>query len=80
MISLFAFLLTLGIVVDDAIIVGESVHSAQSRGLSGVHGALVGTRQVVNQWCSPSSARWCSSPPCSSCPVSGGLHQKESPL
>ena len=31
MISLFAFLLTLGIVVDDAIIVGESVHSAQSR-------------------------------------------------
>ncbi len=47
MISLFAFLLTLGIVVDDAIIVGESVHSAQSRGLSGVHGALVGTRQVV---------------------------------
>ena len=47
MISLFAFLLTLGIVVDDAIIVGESVHSAQSRGLSGEHGALVGTRQVV---------------------------------
>ena len=48
MISLFAFLLTLGIVVDDAIIVGESVHSAQSRGLSGEHGALVGARQVVN--------------------------------
>ena len=47
MISLFAFLLTLGIVVDDAIIVGESVHSAQSRGLSGEHGALVGARQVV---------------------------------
>ena len=39
MISLFAFLLTLGIVVDDAIIVGESVHSAQSRGLGGVHTA-----------------------------------------
>ena len=47
MISLFAFLLTLGIVVDDAIIVGESVHSAQSRGLSGEHGALVGARQGV---------------------------------
>lgn len=47
MISLFAFLLTLGIVVDDAIIVGESVHSAQSRGLSGEHGALVGARQVA---------------------------------
>ena len=47
MITLFAFLLTLGIVVDDAIIVGESVHTAHTKGLSGVHGALVGVRQVV---------------------------------
>lgn len=35
MMSLFAFILILGIVVDDAIIVGESIHSHQSRdGLS----------------------------------------------
>ncbi len=31
MISMFAFLLVIGIVVDDAIVVGESVHSAQER-------------------------------------------------
>ena len=37
MISLFAFLLVLGIVVDDAIIVGESIHTTQMTGLSGEH-------------------------------------------
>ncbi|MEE4202035.1 MAG: efflux RND transporter permease subunit, partial [Halieaceae bacterium] len=46
MISLFAFLLVLGIVVDDAIIVGEAVHSAQSRGETGEAGALAGVRSV----------------------------------
>ena len=35
-VSLFAFLLILGILVDDAIIVGESIFSAQESGLSGV--------------------------------------------
>ncbi|MFT7222840.1 MAG: multidrug efflux pump subunit AcrB [Cellvibrionaceae bacterium] len=35
MISMYGFLLALGIVVDDAIIVGESVYAAQQRGLSG---------------------------------------------
>ena len=47
MISLFAFLLILGIVVDDAIIVGESVHSFQSGGMPGSAGALAGTRAVI---------------------------------
>ncbi|CAH0991822.1 Efflux pump membrane transporter BepG [Sinobacterium norvegicum] len=47
MISLFAFLLILGIVVDDAIIVGESIYSAQSSGQPGMLGAIEGTRRVI---------------------------------
>ena len=47
MMSLFAFLLILGIVVDDAIIVGESVHAHQSAGDSGEFGALEGTISVL---------------------------------
>ena len=46
MISLFAFLLVLGIVVDDAIIVGESIHTAQSKGVPGDEAALWGVREV----------------------------------
>ncbi len=46
-ISLFAFILILGIVVDDAIIVGESVYTAQSNGLPGPEGAVVGTNIVL---------------------------------
>lgn len=46
MISLFAFLLVLGIVVDDAIIVGESIHTHQVRGESGNLGALHGVQAV----------------------------------
>ena len=47
MISLFAFLLILGIVVDDAIIVGESIHSRQSSGEMGEKGAVLGAHMVV---------------------------------
>jgi multidrug efflux pump subunit AcrB len=47
MISLFAFLLILGIVVDDAIIVGESIHSRQMAGETGAKGALNGARSVI---------------------------------
>ncbi|MFO7550391.1 MAG: efflux RND transporter permease subunit [Haliea sp.] len=47
MISLFAFLLILGIVVDDAIIVGESIHARQAAGERGVAGALSGTQAVI---------------------------------
>lgn len=46
MISLFAFLLVLGIVVDDAIIVGESIHTHQARGERAEIGALHGVRDV----------------------------------
>ena len=46
MISLFAFLLILGIVVDDAIIVSESIFAEQQAGISGKQGASKGTQQV----------------------------------
>ncbi|MCZ6831493.1 MAG: efflux RND transporter permease subunit, partial [Gammaproteobacteria bacterium] len=47
MVSLFSFILILGIVVDDAIIVSESVHARQSRGQFGDAGAIAGTHSVV---------------------------------
>jgi multidrug efflux pump subunit AcrB len=47
MISLFSFLLILGIVVDDAIIVGESIYSRQLAGEVGAKGAINGARGVL---------------------------------
>ncbi|MEH6591025.1 MAG: efflux RND transporter permease subunit [Halioglobus sp.] len=47
MISLFSFLLILGIVVDDAIIVGESIYSRQLAGEVGAKGAVNGARGVL---------------------------------
>jgi multidrug efflux pump subunit AcrB len=46
MISLFAFLLVLGIVVDDAIIVGESIYSRQQHGLKGNAASASGAKLV----------------------------------
>ena len=46
MISLFAFLLVLGIVVDDAIIVGESIYTRQQNGLRGAASAASGAKMV----------------------------------
>jgi multidrug efflux pump subunit AcrB len=46
MVSLFAFLLVLGIVVDDAIIVGESIYSRQQHGLKGSASAASGAKLV----------------------------------
>lgn len=45
-VSMFAFLLILGIVVDDAIVVGESIHSHYERGLNGVQSAAMGAKSV----------------------------------
>ncbi|MBQ0730642.1 MAG: efflux RND transporter permease subunit [Oleispira antarctica] len=45
-ISLFAFILVLGIVVDDAVVIGESVHQQNQLGNYGRAGALEGTYQV----------------------------------
>lgn len=46
-ISMFALILILGIVVDDAIIVGESVYGMQSSGYSGTEGAIRGASLVL---------------------------------
>ena len=46
MISLFAFIMTLGILVDDAIIVGENVYSHYSRGKSPTAAVIDGLKEV----------------------------------
>ena len=46
MFSLMALVLALGIVVDDAIVVGESVFTQRERGVGGVAAAIQGTRRV----------------------------------
>lgn len=47
MVSLFAFILVLGIVVDDAIVVSENIHAAQRRTGERLGGAIAGTREVL---------------------------------
>ena len=46
-ISLFAFILVLGIVVDDAIIVGENVYAHQEEHGEGMRGAIEGSREIA---------------------------------
>lgn len=46
MISLFAFIMVLGIVVDDAIIIGENVFRLQEQGLPPLKAAVEGTLEV----------------------------------
>jgi multidrug efflux pump subunit AcrB len=46
MISLFAFITVLGIVVDDAIVVGENIFRRQDEGLKGLDGAVKGAMEV----------------------------------
>jgi multidrug efflux pump subunit AcrB len=47
MISMFAFIVSLGIVVDDAIVVGENIHEYRLRGMSNMQAAIQGTREVL---------------------------------
>ncbi|MGB6230210.1 MAG: efflux RND transporter permease subunit [Litorimonas sp.] len=47
MISLFAFLLVIGIVVDDAIVVGESIHLHNENGIEGERAAVAGAYMVA---------------------------------
>ncbi|MFN7139047.1 MAG: efflux RND transporter permease subunit [Limisphaerales bacterium] len=47
MLSLFAFLLVLGIVVDDAIVVSENIYTHVQNGKSGMEAAIAGARQVA---------------------------------
>ena len=47
MISLFAFIVVLGIVVDDAIIVGESIYTKREQGMPPMRAALEGLYEVI---------------------------------
>ena len=46
-ISMFAFIVTLGIVVDDAIVVGENIFEHRERGYPPLQAAIIGARQVA---------------------------------
>jgi multidrug efflux pump subunit AcrB len=48
MISMFAFIIALGIVVDDAIVVGENVYDYRRRGMEFIEAAIQGARDVAN--------------------------------
>ncbi len=45
--SLFAFIVVLGIVVDDAIVVGENIHAHQHGGRPGLKGAISGAQEMM---------------------------------
>jgi len=47
MISMFAFIVTLGIVVDDAVVVGENIYQEKSKGLPPGQAAVAGVREVA---------------------------------
>ena len=47
MVSLFAFIITLGLVVDDAIVVGESAFAKMEEGMEPLEASIAGARQMV---------------------------------
>lgn len=47
MVSMFAFIISLGIVVDDAIIAGENIYSNLNKGLSRTDAAILGAKEVA---------------------------------
>lgn len=47
MISMFAFIISLGIVVDDAIIAGENIYENLDKGYSRIEAAIMGAKQVA---------------------------------
>lgn len=47
MVSLFAYIISLGIVVDDAIVVGENVYHYKQEGMSFARAAVTGAREVA---------------------------------
>lgn len=51
MISLFAFIITLGIVVDDAIVVGENIYTYRQRGLDFIEASIKGAREIAMPVC-----------------------------
>jgi multidrug efflux pump subunit AcrB len=47
MVSMFAFIVTLGIVVDDAIVVGENVYHHHQNGIPWLKASIAGTREIA---------------------------------
>jgi multidrug efflux pump subunit AcrB len=47
MISMFAFIVTLGIVVDDAIVVGDNIYYHRQRGKTCLKSSVTGTREIA---------------------------------
>ncbi|WP_299323813.1 efflux RND transporter permease subunit [Parasphingopyxis sp.] len=47
MFSLFGFILALGLVVDDAIVVGENIYAERERGRRGLSASIIGARRVT---------------------------------
>lgn len=47
MLSLFGFIVTLGIVVDDAVVVGEEIYHQISRGIPRLQAAVIGVRRMA---------------------------------
>ncbi|CAM2066067.1 Efflux RND transporter permease subunit [Sulfidibacter corallicola] len=47
MVTLFAFLITIGVVVDDAVVVGEHIFSLRQEGKSYVQAAILGAREMA---------------------------------
>ena len=47
MISMFAFIIALGIVVDDAIVAGENIYECRQRGMSNIDAAIEGVKGVA---------------------------------
>ena len=47
MLSMFAFLMALGIVVDDAIVIGENIYAHRQQWKQGVEAAIDGTLEVL---------------------------------
>ena len=47
MVSLFAFIITLGLVVDDAIVVGENTYARREQGMDWLNSAISGSREMT---------------------------------
>ena len=47
MVTIFGFIIVLGIVVDDAIIVGENIHAYREKGFSGQEAAILGVKEMA---------------------------------
>jgi multidrug efflux pump subunit AcrB len=47
MVTLFAFIVTLGMVVDDAIVIGENIYTKMQQGMPRMQAAIEGTREMA---------------------------------